>query len=154
MTRAGEPLPRVWSLVRRQSFRFGVWAVVAALAAVLAPRAAQAQIVSLPPSRDPQFHNAIGIAGSVGPFIGRDAHFWGLAIDYTRRLQHGWSIGGSIAWDEDRERLQDGSRKVVHAFNAVVTVNYSFQHLHRHHRAVEGVRQRRQREWAHGISCR
>jgi hypothetical protein len=87
---------------------------------------ASAQIVSIPPSKLPQYSNTIGLGVSYGPFIGRDATFWGLAIDYTRRLKRGWSVAASLAYDKETERSEDGSRKQIQALNAVGIVNYSF----------------------------
>ena len=54
-----------------------------------------AQITSIPVSTLPQYPNTVGFGVSYGPFLDRDADFWGLAVDYGRRLQDGWSIGAS-----------------------------------------------------------
>jgi hypothetical protein len=87
---------------------------------------ASAQIVAIPPSKIPQYDNTIGFGISYGPFIGRDATFYGLAVDYTRRLPHGRSVAASLAYDKETERFEDGSKKQIQALNAVGIVNYSF----------------------------
>jgi len=119
-TREGALRPRVTVAVT------ATLGIVAALLVLLIPGAASAQIGSAPLPRDARFDNSIGLAVSYGHFIGRDAVFWGVAVDYTRRLRHGWSVGGSLAYDRDIETLEDGAKKEVQALNAVAVVNYSF----------------------------
>jgi hypothetical protein len=84
-----------------------------------------AQIRGVPASKLPEYNNTVGVGVSYGPFIGRDATFWGLAVDYTRRLPHGFSVAASLAYDTDTERFEDGSKKHIQALNAVGIVNYS-----------------------------
>lgn len=89
----------------------------------------EAQILGIPKSPVSDLRNTIGFGASVGPFIGRDAYFWGLAVDYGRRVNGPWSVAASLAFDRDTETLDDGSKKVVDALNAVGIVNYSFKML-------------------------
>jgi hypothetical protein len=107
-------------------FRAFFLLLAVALFFAISAQTASAQIRSTPPSKFPEFNNAIGMGISYGPFIGRDATFWGLAVDYTRRLPHGWSVAASLAYDMDTERFEDGSTKKIQALNAVGIVNYSF----------------------------
>jgi hypothetical protein len=87
------------------------------------------QIIGIPKPKFPQYRNSIGFGTSVGPFIGRDAYFWGLAVDFGRNLTGPWSVAASFAFDRDIETPTEGGTKRVDALNAVGIVNYSVRSI-------------------------
>ena len=102
---------------------------VATGAAVLASASvASPQVRSVPASRLPQYANTVGFGASYGPFLDRDADFWGLAVDYGRRLGGAWSVGTSLAVDRETDRSSEALRR-TDTLSAVVVVNFSLRRL-------------------------
>ena len=99
-----------------------------AIAAVLlsvAPHAL-AQVRPTPPSQLSQYKNTVGGGISYGPFLDRDASFWGLGVDYGRQLPGRWSIGSNLSFDRETDD-SSGTRKSSDTLSATVVVNYSLR---------------------------
>jgi hypothetical protein len=84
---------------------------------------ASARIRATPRSPDARFENSIGVGASYGPFLERDADFWGLAVDYGRILAGKWAAGASLAFDRESDRSV-ASTKTTDTFSAVGTLSY------------------------------
>ena len=61
---------------------------------------------------------------SVGWQLDRNAWFWGFAVDYGRALDERWSLGLSLAYDQETER-RTGPDKVVNTLSLIGTVSYA-----------------------------
>ena len=85
------------------------------------------QISGAPPVK-PGYSNATSLGLSTGRINGRDAEFWGWAIDYSKKLGGRWSTAASIMWDRETESFLDKPNKEVDSFTVAGTVSYSILH--------------------------
>ena len=98
-------------------------ALLVALLISIFATAASARIRATPRSPDQSFENSIGVGASYGPFLDRDADFWGVAVDYGRLLGGKWATGASLAFDRESDRSAT-STKTTDTFSAVGTLSY------------------------------
>ena len=79
---------------------------------------AEAQLASRPlPAAG--YANSVGFGPSYGRQLDRDAWFWGLSLDYGRRLGDRWAGNAALTWD--REHKETGA--VVETYSLVATVS-------------------------------
>lgn len=98
---------------------------IAAGIVLLAASHVSAQIVGVPKPVDAQYRNSLGFGASVGPFLDKDAYFWGLAVDYGRFVSGPWSVAASFAFDRETQTVSNGGRKKTDSLSAVGLVNYT-----------------------------
>jgi hypothetical protein len=96
-----------------------------AVVSLLAASTLSAQIVGIPKPSNSQYRNSLGFGASVGPFLGKDSYFWGLAVDYGRFVSGPWSVAASFAFDRETETLEAGGTQKTDSLSAVGLVNYS-----------------------------
>jgi hypothetical protein len=100
-----------------------------------------AQVRTVPSSHDPAYDQTIGVSFSAGPFLDKDAGFWGVAADWGKRLGDRWSGAASLAFDRENDR--SGAEKKVTDTLRCRDRELAAVLVDPHHGAVEGVRERR-----------
>ena len=81
--------------------------------------------VSTPPRATADYVNAVGISLSYGEQNDRNANFWGWSVDYGRWLEKRWTVGLSLAWDEEEERFINRPDKIVRTYTVIGTLSYN-----------------------------
>ena len=76
--------------------------------------------------QDSQLFHSVSVGASVGTPYKKDAEFWGLSVDYSRRFSTNWSTSASLTFDQETTRQAGAPDKVVDTFAAVFTVTYAF----------------------------
>jgi hypothetical protein len=72
------------------------------------------------------FKNSIGIGGSGGFNLSKDATFVGFAPDYSRALSEHWILNIGAGWDRESEKLEDGTTEVGKSWTGTAALAYSF----------------------------
>lgn len=69
------------------------------------------------------YKNEIGVGASYGIKLDNDAWFWGYAPDYVRVLNERWLVNLSIAYDEETES-KDGGTRLTESWTPSVMIGY------------------------------
>ncbi len=73
---------------------------------------------------DPEIGDSISVSGSYGLIFDRDADFWGSSISYAHPVTDLWGYSLSLAYDQETENKNDGTRKTVNSLSAIAVLYY------------------------------
>jgi hypothetical protein len=95
--------------------------------ALFVPSVVKAQSFgSAPPPLESGAKWNVGTGLSYGTILGRDAQFWGASLNASHAFGANWGVSSALAYDQETERLSNGSRSKINTFTAIVTPYYRF----------------------------